>query len=240
MPTYSKVIFASAPIGYWRLDEPEGATTAVNLGRAGAMLNGTYIGGKVVAPMRRTVGDTKAADLIPEAYVTGQGMNTALDGRGNPFAGDWSIEAWFARRAVSKWGGIFTNNNPGNGAPLLTYIEFSNRVGLNGSGLTHANVSLDTGDEYFNESIYTIVTKRGGNARGTAQLAIYAAVKGQLLGPATGTNTEWDFTLHDKWDIGRHNSVKHYFDGQIADVAIYDRALDEDEIRAHLASGAGQ
>ena len=38
----------------------------------------------------------------------------------------------------------------------------------------------------------------------------------------------------DSWDIGRHNSTKHYFDGQIADVAVYDRALREAEIGAHL------
>ena len=232
--SYAERILASGPTCYWRLHEPGGATTAVNLGLAGSRLNGTDYGGKVDATMRRPVGDINAADLIPEAYVTGKGLNTAVNGRSNPFSGEWTIEAWFLRRTVVKWGGIFTNNNPGKGAPLLTFVEFSNRVGLNGSGLTVANVSVDLGDVHFNEPIYAIVIKRGGNARGTAHFEIHASLQGRRLPPVMGTNDEWDLVPQDSWDIGRHNSTKHYFDGQIADVAVYDRALREAEIGAHL------
>lgn len=228
-----------APVGYWPLDEPAGATVAVNLGRAGPRLNGTYTAGNLSGPSLLARGSGASANLIPDVYVTGRGMNTAVGGVANPFAGEWSIEAWFLRRSVVKWGGIFSNNNPGLGAPLLTFVEWSNCVGINGAGLTTVNTSVDLGPASSNKVIYAVVTKTGGNTRGTANLTVYANLDRQWLPAATGTNSAWDFVPQDGFDIGRHAVAKHYFDGQIAEVAIYDRSLSYKEIQCHFACGSG-
>ncbi len=228
-----------APLGYWRLDEPDGEWVVRNLGRAGARLNGMHTPGKRGGASLLARDPHSSASFFDDAYVSGTGMDTTGVGSTNALNSDWSIEAWFLRRSAVKWSGVFTNNNPGTGAPLMTFVEFSNRVGLNGCGLTATSVSVDLGPDRFNKVIYAVVTKTGGNEQGTANLTVYAFLDGRCLPAAKGTNLTWAFSPQDGFAIGRHAMAKHYFDGLIADVAVYDRALPLEEVLRHYECGSG-
>ena len=101
-------------VGYWRLGDAPGATTAVNSGSAGAAIDGSYMPaspGKVDAPgLIWNDPDTAAEFDGGSSYVQGSGLATAGPGGGNVFAGDWTIEAWFVRDTATFGAGIFSNN----------------------------------------------------------------------------------------------------------------------------------
>lgn len=242
---YPNVIQAANPVGYWRLDETSGP--AVNSGSAGASLNGTYnnfpTGVRGVTGLITDSPDTAAQfnglQTASGSTITDtSGMNTAVGGVSNPFAGDWSIEAWFVRTAQHQWSAIFSNNLGGNTAPIMTFIDNTNQLGVNGTGVTANNVSVDLGVSSLGERVYAVITKTGGNLAGTSNLSVYANVNGTWLPTATGTNVGWSFTPQDGYYIGRHyTAVAQLHEGTIDEVAIYNRALSLAEINAHFVAG---
>jgi len=242
---YPNVIQASAPVAYWRLDETSGS--AINYGTAGASLNGTYNNfptGVRGVPGLITDSPNAAADFNGVQSASGSsvsdasGMNTAVGGVSNPFAADWSIEAWFVRDAQHQWSGIFSNNLGGNLAPVMTFIDNTHRLGINGTGLTSNNVSIDLGAGSLGQRVYAVITKTGTNASGTANLSVFANVGGTWLTAATGTNVGWALTPQDGYYIGRHYTTGLQFhNGIIDEVAIYNRALSLSEINAHFEAG---
>lgn len=242
---YPNVIQSSSPVGYWRLDETTGP--AINHGSAGASLDGTYNNfpmGVRGVPGLITDSTNAAAQFNGVQSASGSsvtdstGMNTAVGGVSNPFTGDWSIEAWFVRDAQHQWSAIFSNNLGGNQGPIMTFIDNTHQLGVNGAGLTPNNVSVDLGVSSLGERVYAVITKTGGNADSTANLSVHANVGGAWLTPATGTNTGWAFTPQDGYYIGRHFTSQFQFhEGVIDEVAIYNRALSLAEINAHFEAG---
>jgi large repetitive protein len=242
---YPFVIQAANPVGYWRLNETSGP--AVNSGSAGASLNGTYnnfpTGVRGVPGLITDSTDTAAQfnglqSASGSSVSDANGMNTAVGGVSNPFANDWTIEAWFVRTAQHQWSGIFSNNNGGNTAPIMTFIDNTHQLGVNGTGITPNNVSVDLGLSSLGERVYAVITKTGGNGAGTSNLSVYANVGGTWLPTATGTNVGWSFTPQDGYYIGRHyTSVAQMHEGVIDEVAIYNRALSLAEINAHFDAG---
>ena len=230
---------AGAAVGYWRLGEPGGSPTAANSGSGGPALNGAYAGFTTSGPGLVADDDTSADfDPVAGTQVVGTGLN-AVDG-GNPFAGDWTIEAWFVHDSTQPWSGIFSNNHGGAKGPLMTFIDSSNRVGMNGAGLTANNVSIDLGGDHSGKPVYAVITKTGTNADGTASLTVYANIDGVWLPTATGTNSGWDLTPQDGFYIGRHyDGSTQLHDGLIDEVAIYSRALTSEDVESHFAAAGG-
>ena len=86
-------------------------------------------------------------------------------------------------------------------------------------------------DAYLGEEVYAVMTRTGAN-----QITLYANVNGTWLTPVSG-NISWTLSADDGFFIGRHYwGPDHMFDGTIDEVAIYARALSEDEVFAHYAA----
>ncbi|MCA9247973.1 MAG: lamin tail domain-containing protein, partial [Planctomycetales bacterium] len=238
---YNQTVLADQPVGYWRLGEAAGVAAAENLGAAGDALDGLYE--NLEESAAGLVGDSDLAAVfnglqtVAGTQVSGSGLN-ALPA-GNPFAGDWTIEAWLVHDNVNQWSGVFSNNASSNGSPLLTFIDTTNSLGINGAGVTGANVSVDLGADHFGKPIYAVVTKTGGNGAGEATLTVRVNLDGQWLPVAMGTNGAWALNPGDGYYIGRHYSGAHQkHEGLIDEVAIYDYALSADQIQSHFQSGS--
>lgn len=242
---YSTLISGDGAIGYWRLGDASGATTAANSGSAAALLNGSYSPPKVAAGgLILSDPDTAAGFDGSSTHVYGAGISTA-NGGSSVFANDWTIEGWLVRDSVTPWGGVFSNNRFGSSAPLMTWLDSSSRLGINGAGVTANNVSVDLGQltgtqQYLGKRVYAMITKTGGNAANTANLTVTVNVGGVWLGPATGTNNGWTLSPQDGFYIGRHyDSMMQIHDGTIDEVAIYAGALSQSQMLNHYYAGAG-
>ncbi|NQT51600.1 hypothetical protein HQ576_06105, partial [bacterium] len=235
---YSATITADGAVGYWRLGDGSGTTTAANAGSGAAPLDGTYNAPKVDAPGLIPGDLDTAADFNgTSSQITGSGLNGVAGG--NPFNADWTIEAWLTRDSVSSWSAVMSNNRGGTSAPLMTFIDLTGQLGINGAGVTANNVSVDlnqlTGvQQYLGKPVYAVVTKTGGNGNGAASLNVYANVDGVWLAPATGTNSGWALTPRDGYYIGRHaDGGPQLHDGSIDEVAIYSSALSVNQALNH-------
>ena len=229
--TYADAVQSSAPVAWWRLGENPATGTALDSAAAGGVQNGAY--SNAVAQPGLIAGDADGAVLFSgSTQVSGGGLTGV-------FNGDWTIEAWFTHTAQAEWSGIFSNNGaPGNsGAPLMTFIENSNLLGINGAGITVNNVAVDLGADHFGKRIYAVITKTGGNAPGTNTITVRAWIDGVEVPAATGTSS-WTLAPRDAWFIGRHwADVGQFHRGTIDEVAVYNRALSVAEIAGHERSG---
>ena len=240
---YPAEVVKSSAVGYWRLGDPAGATTAVNHGTAGAPLDGTYSPAKVSAPGLLVLDPDTAAQFNGTSSRVA-GANIAATG---VFSGDWTIEALFVRDAVTAWAGIFSNNGTAaatGSAPLMTFVSDGNLLGISYAGVSASNVSIDLGTfgsqptDYLGEKVYAVITKTGSNAAGQNTITVYANVGGTWLTPVTGS-TSWTLVPRDFMSIGQHwqhPTSPNLFDGTIDEVAIYGRALTLNEIRVHYAN----
>jgi hypothetical protein len=230
----------SAAVGYWRLGETPGAAIAENEGSAGAPLAANYLNHSSSAAGLVDDDDPSASfngvQSESGTHLRGSGLNSAMGD--NPFVGDWTIEAWLVHNANHSWSGVFSNSVSAGG-PLMTFINTTNSLGINGAGVTGNNVSVDLGPNHFGKPIYSVITKTGGNATGQAALTVYVNLDGEWLSTASGTNSGWNLTPQDGFLIGRHwNSGTQIHDGSIDEVGIYDRALSAADVEQHfLASG---
>ena len=247
---YRTAVRNTNPVGYWRLDESSGP--AANQGSGGTTLNGTYTnfaaGSQGVAGLIAGDPDAAADFNGSSSYVTGTGLNTIAGG--NPFASDWTIETWLVRdTANADWTGVFSNNNGGTNAPILTFFNNADgntrhRLGMNPSGSSATPdiyVNLDQygggGAAYLGKPVYAVMTYNAV----PKQLNMYVNVNGTWLPQATTTLTRTNLnTAAPGFHIGRHyDGGMQIHDGKIDEVAIYNRALTEAEVQAHFAVGSG-
>lgn len=130
---YAGVILADAPVGYWRLDEPAIVWTnpvAPNSGTLGAVADGAYIGGAV-----NTTGPSAPTYPGFEANNKSGGFNgtSAYVGTTNSLLNNraaYTVMGWLKRGVVhSTRGGYFGQNNllefgdAGGGAQVEAWID---------------------------------------------------------------------------------------------------------------------
>ncbi len=230
-PAYTTAVQTAAPIAYWRLGENPATGTAFDSSSVSGAQNGTYANATAQAGL--IAGDPDgAATFSGSTQVSGGGL-TGI------FNNDWTIEAWFTHTAQAQWSAIFSNNGaPGNsGAPLMTFIDNSTLLGINGAGVTVSNVSVDLGSDHYGKKVYAVITKTGGNVAGANTITVRAWIDGVEVPSATGTSA-WTITPHDAWYIGRHwADAAQFHRGAIDEVAVYNRALSANEITDHERSG---
>ncbi len=230
-PAYTTAVQSSSPVAWWRLGESPATGSALDSAPAGGLQNGTYA--NALAQPGLISGDANGAVLFGgTTQVSGGGLSGV-------FANDWTIEAWFTHTVQAQWSAIFSNNGSTgfSGAPLMTFIDNSTLLGINGAGITANNVSVDLGPDHYGKRIYAVITKTGGNAPGTNTITVRAWVDGTEVPSATGTSS-WTIAPRDTWYIGRHwTDAAQYHRGIIDEVAVYNRALSPAEITAHERSG---
>jgi hypothetical protein len=247
---YASTVVGDGAVGYWRLDES--GATAVNSGSAGTSLDGTYqnFGPGVNQGTQQVpgliVGDSDtAAEFNPN--LNNQGTHNAsanIITGGNVlgsgvFSANWTIEAWFVRDSTQQWGALFTNNTVGNegSAPVLTFNDSSNLLGINQAGVSATNISVDLGAAHFGDVIYVALTKTGGNTINSAVFDVYVSIAGASMLHASGANY-WTLTPHDGFAINNHwGAASQGIDGTIDEVAIYGSALTAAQVQAHADAG---
>ncbi len=222
---HAKVVMADDPVAYWRLDEPEGSTTAVD---AAGSFDGTY--------------ETGDAGTITYAVATGIPSETdtavAVKGKArvripyalelNPY-GAFTAEAWVKpntlaadsqdyRTAFSSMGsgptGWLVYQQPDNTWAWVIFAD--NWV---------ATWVYDTADVINTNTWYHIVLTREGSL-----FTFY--VNGKSVG-----STEYDIynpNRNGKTDLGwRSDDGWNPFDGAIDDVAFYNKALTFEQVLNH-------
>ena len=225
-----------APLGFWQLDEPAGTQKVINSGSAQQALRATFMDlNDTETGLNSSVpglieDSPAAADLDNFGHILGNGFETLPDG--NPFEGDWTIEAWFQHDTVTENGTIFSNSVIPGGA-VMGFIGSTNRFGVSSGGLSGLNVSVDLGAAHFDQPIYAAITKTGGNQAGQATFRVYVNVNGTWQTVGQGTNA-WTLNPQDGFMIGRNFGIGYQlFDGVIDQVAVYNRALDPTAVESH-------
>jgi hypothetical protein len=144
------------------------------------------------------------------------------------FTGPHSICCWFYRGTVKQWSGLFSNNVSTTSCSILTFIDSTNIIGTNQSGVNAAYVGIDLGADHLNKWIYAVITY-AGVSNGSA-VNVYAYKNGSLL-TASGS-LYWNMSSSSSYYVGRHwTSAVQVHDGFIPQVSIYNRALSASEIK---------
>lgn len=219
VPSYDALVLADAPAGYWRLNEPAFVPpTALNNGSLGAVADGSFNGGAT----------TGAQAPRPPAYVGFESDNTALQLDGvNDF--------------VSTLSGLL------NAKPRFTVMGWLRRAAdqANRTGLFGQNDIVEFG--YINNSTLEVWTDNGLDipaAFPNAEWDHVAIVNDGSPGTMTMyTNGLFAGTRAStlpadnafKFNIGGggiFDAAGNFFNGQLDDVAVFDKALTAEKICA--------
>jgi hypothetical protein len=202
-------------VGHWKMDEGTGTTVADSSGNGntGTINGATWQTG--TAPTRTTTASGYAAtfDGVNDYVDTGLDLGSSIG------SSDWTVTAWIT--GIDTWSdeAIFygTGNSANNERCLLRHRG-------NGKLSIVINEGIQVNTDYWtiqNNIWHHIVAQRIGN-----DLKIF--VDGGLKATGGGTT----FNLEGNLIIGRAGSLSSiYWNRNIDDVRIYNRALSEDEIK---------
>jgi hypothetical protein len=153
------------------------------------------------------------------------------------FTGPHSINCWFFRETVKQWSGLFSNNVGTTSCSLLTFIDTSNRIGINRAGVSATSISIDLGAGHLNKWINCCMTISG--VTNGSLVNVYVYMDGVLL-TASG-NLYWDMSSSSSYYIGRHwTSATQVHDGSIAQTSLYNRALTAEEVQQNYNALKGR
>jgi len=166
------------------------------------------------------------------------GSDDYVEGRIQPsvFSGPHTICCWFWHTANANWSGLFSNNVGTHGSSILTFIEESNKVGVNQAGARPESIAVDLGADHLNQWLYAVVSYAGVTTGST--VSVYAYKKGALL--STSGPLYWNLTSSASYLVGRHYSGGHVHNGRIAHVAVYSRVLTAAEIEQNYNALCGR
>ncbi len=233
---FSDQVLAENPVGYWRLGEPSGPT-ATNLGTLGAGADGTYNG-----PPTLGVGGYPGSS---DTAATFNGTTDYVDvGNFDVSGTGLTLSAWFNannlgvdvdHRIISKCASsgqqiddhswmLSTEDIAGE-----NYLRFRLEAGGTTSTLLASTVDLSTNHWYFATATYDAAT-------GSMKIfldGVEIASRSHAVGGAVDTDP-----TRPVW-IGANPNGAAYFDGQIDEVAIYDKALTATQIQAMFDTASG-
>jgi hypothetical protein len=166
------------------------------------------------------------------------GSDDYVEGRIQPsvFSGPHTICCWFWHTSNANWSGLFSNNVGTHGSSILTFIEESNKVGVNQAGARPESIAVDLGADHLNQWLYAVVSYAGVTTGST--VGVYAYKKGALL--STSGPLYWNLTSSASYMVGRHYSGGHVHKGRIAHVAVYNRVLTAAEIEQNYNALCGR
>lgn len=232
--TYSDVILADNPVGYWRLDETSGtiATDQTNTH------DGTFIAGG---------GNTLGAESILEQgnalQLDPTSGNVGVDlGFNTNFTSECTVEiwAWPASTQSDGFPHLITKNSfyatDRDDFPIRFYYN-NNRFGLGLSYGDDFSVNLNLLSSSVISEVWHHVV---GIYRGNGNCELW--VNGVLEDSGTSTSTISINTRN--WRIGTAHGYsdgagEHMFAGKLDEATIYDYALTADQIRKHYYAGIG-
>ncbi|HEX3924223.1 MAG TPA: LamG domain-containing protein [Streptosporangiaceae bacterium] len=241
--SYQKTVLANSPSFLWPLSETSG-TTASDASPHG--FNGTYESGTTQGAAGPFAGTTATA------FNGSTGLVTAQKQAAGPQA--FSVEGWF--KTTTNTGGKligFGSSQTGSSGNYDRQIYMMNDGQLvlgiyNGGAETVESPSVyNDGQWHYLVATYNSAVTSGPN------MAFY--LDGQLVGTATSSSAQ---SYNGYWRVGGDNLSgwnldpwgsnsqgttepnSYYFNGTIADVAVYPTALSAAQIVAHYAAGLAQ
>lgn len=226
-PPYVLAVLQDQPVAYWRLGESSGTRAADASGHGN---DATYVGGV-------TLGAPGAISGDPDTAASFDGSSGFVDAANRfVFGGDqaFSLEAWVNATSVGGYVGIVSRNDAATGPPSEGYLLF---VGPNDG---------PTGFQRIDGSNLTTVSTTATPSAGSwvhvvavfdgADMYIY--LNGELQGMQTG-NFNLGGATSDFVVAAEAGGTGNYFSGAIDEVAVYDKALGADRIKAHWVMGHG-
>jgi hypothetical protein len=222
---YPSVVLDDAPLGYWRLDEPAGATAiadATGNGHAGTIVGAVTFGadGALRGNSCATFDDNEYLQL-DDAFGFADGAPFTLELWIDPTVIDTAPRPYLSKGDFIGYTGgyaafVAVAANPG--APGADFGEFAADRTLTGY------VPLVAG-----RWSYLVLASDGATLR-TSVDGVLASVTGVSAWP----DVAQPFTISAPSD-GPHGGGS--FHGSLDEVAVYDRALDADTIAAHFHAG---
>ena len=240
--TYQQAALADSPSFLWPLSETSG-NTANDASPNG--FNGTYESGTTQGAPGPFTGQT----------ATSFDGNSGLVSSQNQVAGPqkFTVEGWF--KTTANTGGKligFGNNQTGASSNYDRHIYMMNDGQLVFGVYNGGTVTIETPNVYNDGQWHYLVASYDSSA-GSNNMALY--VDGQLTGTSTSSSAQG---FHGYWRVGGDNlngwnldpwgsnsqgttePHSYYFNGTIADVAVYPAALSAAQIAAHYAAALNQ
>lgn len=251
--SYSALVTADNPVGYWRLGETSGTTAASASGSAG---NGTYAGTYTLGTAGAISGDTNTAFTTTAGNVS-LGNNAAID-----FDIDdaYSLEAWVKSNSVNTSGVIFTKINPsvlpsadlegfellycGNLAVNCAAGAFQFRINHDDFSGDYVIVHSVPGATLLDGNWHHVVVTYNGYAQVTVNnppaksgVKIYIDGVEQVINEDAVTLTNSALSTDDL-RIGARSDGANQFIGAIDEPAVYDYVLSPQQVKNHYQAGA--
>jgi hypothetical protein len=239
---YPTLVQLKSPAGYWRLNEKFNPSVAQNSGSRGAAAKGQY----------RTY-STTVPELQGPAYPGFETTNTALQVFGtngfvvvpplNFYGNNVTFECMLKRSGTqSDYAGVAMHGNvlANSGSPCVAGLIFRGTGNTLGYWWYSTNTSASDSFNYQSSLVPPDETW------------VYAAV---AITPTSGTiymydGTNWSSEVNAKthkttsftgqcWIGGDRNVAARWFKGCVDEVAIYDKALTESQLRSHAFAAFG-
>jgi hypothetical protein len=217
---------ASAPVGYWRMDEGSGTALGDSSGngRAATVTGGTWSGGRLGSGI--TADETALADKT--VTLSGGGQYAATSGPVIRTDTSYTVSAWVRLKTTTANATVLTQAGATNGGFQLYYSTTHgwvfNRHATDATGTTIVR-AISTIPYQANRwthlaGVYDLTAR---------QLRLY--VNGALAGSTSFDYTPWNAT--GPLQIGRlkyNGAFQEYWPGDLDEVRVYDRVVYPDEI----------
>jgi hypothetical protein len=217
---YATGILADSPIAYWRLDEPSGSFVDEVSG---------LLGSAVGTLTRAVTGPFTGSEAVRFGGTSSDGIDVSDDDALDLGAFPLSIEFW-ARRIedVSEEQTLLRKGTGGYG---VIFMAATNDIALNVPGTgPEARRGAETTDTDWHHFVLT----RAGNGFGVDDILIYRDASESHVDLANNGFADNTGTL----EIGRESGWAG-FNGEIAELALYDYVLTPTQVADHFALGGG-
>ncbi|MBI1370771.1 MAG: hypothetical protein GC162_19215 [Planctomycetes bacterium] len=224
--TYNQMILADNPIGYWQFNETSGSSAADSSTNANtATYNSVGLGAQSASLRLGTAGAFNGSSSnvrIPDiaAYDMGTGA--------------FSVEFWYQTNSDSR-GDLFTYKGTGGDFGIHSNSQ-GDPAGFNSSVSVYHGAFITQGGAERPLWHHVVYTRAGTGAN---QATLY--VDG--IAASVGTDTQTMNIVNDILIGSNHNgspsSPNTFLNGTIDEVAIYNKALSADAVRAHFLSALG-
>ena len=243
--TYPQTVLNDGPSFFWPLNETSG-TTATDASPNG--FNGTYEPGTTQGvPGPISDGTNTPTNDTATAFDGQSGLVTSANQVPSPGPQTFSIELWF--KTTTEEGGKligFGSNQTGMSSSYDRHIYMMNDGQLVFGVWTGSASVIETPDVYNDGQWHYVVATIGASG-----MALY--VDGQLVGTNSNTTVQnyagywrvggdnlngWNL---DEWGANSQGFTEpnsYYFNGDMADVAVYPTALSAAQVATHYAANS--
>ena len=226
---YSNTVMSLNPVGYWRLNEPAGSGTAINIGSALATGNAAYIASPTLQ-QPGAMGTDPAVLFDGASQYASVPYNAAFNPPGSFTVGFWAIKTAADDNATK--GAIFSRDPADSGQNGWLFFA-SNGDGKwwfrTYTGNTRAN-AISSNPIVLNQWTYVVgvhdATDTGTN---------YLYVNGVLAAPPVGNagytpNASFPMFFAAWADTSPAAAPGFFFPGQMDEIAFFDKALTPEQI----------